>query len=166
MNSPPAARGSQEAGFTQPKAHLLADPCKYLGLEKRHVGWMNLESGLHGQLTYSMALERERVNSSFTDLHVSILQIYSSSFRQLVPLCDLPPRRGDHLVPMMESRPRAGGPSELESANHLKQTAERITTGSSRYNRHHRWSRRKRARRRGRQRQRGRYSESEQVVRN
>ena len=136
----PAARGSQEAGFTQPKAHLLADPCKYLGLEKRHVGWMNLESGLHGQLTYSMALERERVNSSFTDLHVSILQIYSSSFRQLVPLCDLPPRRGDHLVPMMESRPRAGGPSELESANHLKQTdrqRDRIIHGSSRYNRHH-----------------------------
>ena len=28
VNSPPpAARGSQEAGFTQPRAHLLADPC-------------------------------------------------------------------------------------------------------------------------------------------
>ena len=25
---PPAARGSQEAGFTQPRAHLIADPCK------------------------------------------------------------------------------------------------------------------------------------------
>ena len=27
MTSPPAARGSQEAGFTQPRVHLLADPC-------------------------------------------------------------------------------------------------------------------------------------------
>ena len=27
VNSPPAARGSQEAGITQPRAHLLADPC-------------------------------------------------------------------------------------------------------------------------------------------
>ena len=27
MNSRPAARGSQEAGFTQPRANLLADPC-------------------------------------------------------------------------------------------------------------------------------------------
>ena len=27
VNSPPAARGSQEAGFTQPRDHLLADPC-------------------------------------------------------------------------------------------------------------------------------------------
>ena len=25
----PAARGSQEAGFTQPRDHLLADPCTY-----------------------------------------------------------------------------------------------------------------------------------------
>ena len=24
---PPAAKGSQEAGFTQPRARLLADPC-------------------------------------------------------------------------------------------------------------------------------------------
>ena len=29
VNSPPSARGSQESGFTQPKAHLLADPCTY-----------------------------------------------------------------------------------------------------------------------------------------
>ena len=27
MNSPPAAGGSQEAGFTQLRAHVLADPC-------------------------------------------------------------------------------------------------------------------------------------------
>ena len=27
MNSPPADVGSEEAGFTQPRAHLLADPC-------------------------------------------------------------------------------------------------------------------------------------------
>ena len=27
VNSLPAARGGQEAGFTQPRAHLLADPC-------------------------------------------------------------------------------------------------------------------------------------------
>ena len=27
MNWPPAARGSREAGFMQPRAHLLADPC-------------------------------------------------------------------------------------------------------------------------------------------
>ena len=27
MNSPPVARGSQEARFTQHRAHLLADPC-------------------------------------------------------------------------------------------------------------------------------------------
>ena len=27
VNSPPAARGSQEAGFTQPRTHLIADPC-------------------------------------------------------------------------------------------------------------------------------------------
>ena len=27
VNSPPTARGSQEAGFTQPRVHLLADPC-------------------------------------------------------------------------------------------------------------------------------------------
>ena len=27
MNSPHAARGIQEAGFTQPRTHLLADPC-------------------------------------------------------------------------------------------------------------------------------------------
>ena len=29
MNSLPAARGSQEAGFTQPRVHLLADPYTY-----------------------------------------------------------------------------------------------------------------------------------------
>ena len=28
VNSPPAARGSQEAGFTQPRAHSFAQPCK------------------------------------------------------------------------------------------------------------------------------------------
>ena len=28
VNSRPMARGSQEAGFTQPRAHLLADPCR------------------------------------------------------------------------------------------------------------------------------------------
>ena len=27
MNTPTAARRSQEAGFTQPRDHLLADPC-------------------------------------------------------------------------------------------------------------------------------------------
>ena len=27
VNLPLAARGSQEAGFTQPRAHLIADPC-------------------------------------------------------------------------------------------------------------------------------------------
>ena len=27
VNSPPTARGSQETRFTQPRAHLLADPC-------------------------------------------------------------------------------------------------------------------------------------------
>ena len=27
VNSPSVARGSQEAGFTQPRVHLLADPC-------------------------------------------------------------------------------------------------------------------------------------------
>ena len=27
VNSPPAARGSQEAGFTQPRAHSFAQPC-------------------------------------------------------------------------------------------------------------------------------------------
>ena len=31
VNSPPAARGSQEAGITQPRAHLLADSCTVLG---------------------------------------------------------------------------------------------------------------------------------------
>ena len=30
MNSPPAATGSQETGLTQPKAHLLADPCRVI----------------------------------------------------------------------------------------------------------------------------------------
>ena len=30
VNSPSAARTSQEAGFTQLKAHLLADPCTYM----------------------------------------------------------------------------------------------------------------------------------------
>ena len=29
VNMPPVARGSQEARFTQPRAHLLADPCRY-----------------------------------------------------------------------------------------------------------------------------------------
>ena len=29
VNSPPAARGSQEAGLTQPREPLLADPCTY-----------------------------------------------------------------------------------------------------------------------------------------
>ena len=28
VNSPSAARGSEEAGFTQPRPHLLADPCR------------------------------------------------------------------------------------------------------------------------------------------
>ena len=28
VNSHPAARGNQEAGFTQPRAHLIADPCR------------------------------------------------------------------------------------------------------------------------------------------
>ena len=28
VNSHPAARGSQEAGFTQPRYHTLAEPCK------------------------------------------------------------------------------------------------------------------------------------------
>ena len=28
VNSPPTVRGSQEAGFTQPRAHLIADPCR------------------------------------------------------------------------------------------------------------------------------------------
>ena len=28
VNSPPAPRGSQEAGFTQPRAHSFAHPCK------------------------------------------------------------------------------------------------------------------------------------------
>ena len=27
VNSPPAARGSPEVGFTQPRAHCIADPC-------------------------------------------------------------------------------------------------------------------------------------------
>ena len=27
VNPPPAARGSQEAGFTKPRAHLVADSC-------------------------------------------------------------------------------------------------------------------------------------------
>ena len=27
VNSPPAARRSQEAGFTQPRAHSFAQPC-------------------------------------------------------------------------------------------------------------------------------------------
>ena len=27
VNSPPAARESQEAGFTQPRVHFLAHPC-------------------------------------------------------------------------------------------------------------------------------------------
>ena len=42
------------------------------------------------------------------------------SLRQLVPLGDLPPRRGDHLVPVVESRARAGRPPELQTADHLK----------------------------------------------
>ena len=30
VNLPPAARGSQEVGFTQLRAYLLADPCEYV----------------------------------------------------------------------------------------------------------------------------------------
>ena len=30
VNSRPVARGSQEAGFTQPREHLLADPCTHI----------------------------------------------------------------------------------------------------------------------------------------
>ena len=30
MNPPPAARGSQETGFTQPRGHSFAQPCKCL----------------------------------------------------------------------------------------------------------------------------------------
>ena len=29
VNSPPAAGGSDEAGFTQPRAHFFAQPCIY-----------------------------------------------------------------------------------------------------------------------------------------
>ena len=38
-SSSPAARGSQEAGFTQPRAHLLADPCTvhWLTFRSRYV---------------------------------------------------------------------------------------------------------------------------------
>ena len=32
VNSHPAARGSQEVGFTQPRAHLIAHRCTYLHL--------------------------------------------------------------------------------------------------------------------------------------
>ena len=33
MNSNPTDRGSQEAGFTQPRDHLLADPCSFKELK-------------------------------------------------------------------------------------------------------------------------------------
>ena len=38
VNSPPAARGSQKAGFTQPRAHLLAKPCKSCDAEEGRKG--------------------------------------------------------------------------------------------------------------------------------
>ena len=30
-----AARGSQEVGFTEPRAHILADPCTVLALRRK-----------------------------------------------------------------------------------------------------------------------------------
>ena len=36
VNSPPTARGSREAGFTQPRDHLLADPCSEFAVLHLH----------------------------------------------------------------------------------------------------------------------------------
>ena len=44
MNSLPAARGSQVAGFTQPRANLITDPCTYTFLQQisYRSNWFNL----------------------------------------------------------------------------------------------------------------------------
>ena len=46
VNSTPAARGSQEAGFTQPRAHSFPQPCKRLR-ELRIVGQRDARCGIH-----------------------------------------------------------------------------------------------------------------------
>ena len=47
VNSSPAARGSQEAVFTQPRAHLLAYPCILTMSIGASAGDGNNEQGIH-----------------------------------------------------------------------------------------------------------------------
>ena len=64
VNSSPAARGNKEAGFTQPRAKVIAGPCKKLKwnflVRKRYMGptrfnWKNPHEDLSSrQTTYKM----------------------------------------------------------------------------------------------------------------
>lgn len=59
MNSPPSARGSEGVGFTQPRAHSLAEPCTCFVAMSNHLFSDTRHHGLSVSPSLSLAAMRE-----------------------------------------------------------------------------------------------------------
>ena len=96
--APPAARGSQEAGFTQPRAHLLPDPCPRMKPASFVVGGYRLEVDENNA---QPERERERVgknrsfslalSSCWTHIAKSVLRLRKSRAAAAKVLALVPP---------------------------------------------------------------------------
>ena len=75
MNSPLAARGSQEVGITQPKANFLSDPC-------REAPYLNLKPKIKTVLIFRSLIPPKNVNNE--DVPTSAEQSEESAFLDAV----------------------------------------------------------------------------------
>ena len=68
MKGDPAARGSKDAGITQPRDHSLADPCSIVGRGRGGIScfglWMEVSTAVAGGLRGQSQIALQRLSGN------------------------------------------------------------------------------------------------------